>query len=152
MLKRPEFQIISRSPRNKYIIIIKFCLFSVGQKILISHPITEPDDIPTYKALLDCITVQLRDMDIWTATRKDYNPELMQENTDFSFDIIYNGFMVSRDPKSLLMKRVLLSLSIERNLEQTKDRSIPDMSVVGTLTKGKGTLKVPTTFQGELLV
>ena len=103
----------------------------------LSHDVYEESgEYPAYRSLLDCITVQLRDMDIWTATRKEFNPNSNNVG-GFSFDIVYNGFMVARDPKSLLTKRVLLSLSIERNLEQTKDRSVPDMSIVGTLTTAR---------------
>ena len=72
-------------------------------------------------------------MDIWTATRRELSEN--DSKTDVAFDIVYNGFLVARDEKSLLKKRVLLSLTVERNLEQTKDRSIPDMAIVGTLTK-----------------
>ena len=106
-----------------------------GQPGTLNHEIYEEKDelYPKYRSLLDCITVQLRDMDIWTATRREFSEN--ESKTDVAFDIVYNGFLVTRDQKSLLTKRVLLSLAVERNLEQTKDRSIPDMTIVGTLTK-----------------
>ena len=105
-----------------------------GQPGTLNHEnYEEKDEYPKYRSLLDCITVQLRDMDIWTATRRELSEN--DSKTDVAFDIVYNGFLVARDEKSLLKKRVLLSLTVERNLEQTKDRSIPDMAIVGTLTK-----------------
>ena len=77
--------------------------------------------IPTHKSLLDCISVRLKDMDIWTATRVSDG-----ENGECSF---------KKDEKSLLVKPVLLDLKVERNLEQTKSRKIPDMAIKGDLSR-----------------
>ena len=76
-----------------------------GDKGTLNHEIykiKEAEMIPTHKSLLDCISVRLKDMDIWTATRVSDG-----ENGECSF---------KKDEKSLLVKLVLLDLKVERNL------------------------------------
>ena len=87
----------------------------------------EPEAIPKHKCLLDCIQVRLKDMDIWTAKRV--------EGSKQNEPLEYGTYFIKKDETSLLKEPVLLNLHVERNLEQTKSRAIPDMAIVGNLSR-----------------
>jgi len=96
-----------------------------------SYQQREREMVPQYKCLLDCIHVRLKDMDIWTAQRVDGN----QQSDNNQSSLQYGTYYIRKAQKSLLKEPVLLNLQVERNLEQTKSRTIPDMAIVGKLSR-----------------
>ena len=73
-------------------------------------------------------------MNIWTGTRVSGKSE---KHTNI---LRYNGFCIEKYESSLLQEKVVLDLQVERNLEQVKCRSIPDMAIKGTLSRAHFTL------------
>ncbi|XP_043916363.1 vacuolar protein sorting-associated protein 13D [Protopterus annectens] len=82
--------------------------------------------------LLDCIVVDLQDMDIFAAERHsyEYTGVLQEENSD----LIFPSYFVRQTGVNLLKEPCRLQLQVERNLDREISHSVPDMSVQGSLS------------------
>lgn len=66
--------------------------------------------------LLDCITVDLQDMDIFAAER--CSREYSQPARDASVDLTFPSFVIRQTGGSLLTEPFRLKLQVERNLDK----------------------------------
>ncbi|KAG7472195.1 hypothetical protein MATL_G00106290 [Megalops atlanticus] len=94
-------------------------------------------DIPLspdgYVCLLDCITLDLQEMDIFAAERLPCEPwdkPTKQPDTD----LLFPSYSVRRTGGSLLKERCRLKLKVERNLDKELSHAIPDMTIHGSLS------------------
>nr|XP_023697192.1 vacuolar protein sorting-associated protein 13D isoform X3 [Paramormyrops kingsleyae] len=92
--------------------------------------IVSPED---HVCLLDCIALDLQEMDIFAAER------LPCESWDgtrkpLEGDLLFPSYSVRRTGGSLLKERCRLSLKVERNLDKELSHSVPDMSIHGSLS------------------
>ncbi|XP_044592109.1 vacuolar protein sorting-associated protein 13D isoform X2 [Cotesia glomerata] len=88
-----------------------------------SFNISEEDS----QCLLDVMSLELVNMDVYTATR-------VKSDAESDNQTLIGGFYVSRLGPSLLTDKCHLSLRIERNLDIYVSREIPDLSIHGTLS------------------
>ncbi|XP_077106391.1 intermembrane lipid transfer protein VPS13D isoform X2 [Ranitomeya variabilis] len=82
--------------------------------------------------LLDCIVVDLQDMDIFAAERHPRNIADVQEK--LRSDLMFPSYFVRQTGGSLLTERCRLKLQLERNLDKEISHSVPDMSIHGSLS------------------
>ncbi|XP_063292174.1 intermembrane lipid transfer protein VPS13D isoform X2 [Pelobates fuscus] len=82
--------------------------------------------------LLDCIVVDLQDMDIFAAERcpRGFSDGLEQSRTDLSF----SSYCIRQMGGSLLTECCRLKLQLERNLDKEFSHAVPDMSIHGSLS------------------
>ncbi|XP_053546399.1 intermembrane lipid transfer protein VPS13D isoform X2 [Bombina bombina] len=85
-----------------------------------------------HACLLDCIVVDLQDMDIFAAERypSDTTDLLDKSRADLSFP----SYFVRQMGGSLLAERCRLKLQLERNLDREISHSVPDMAIHGNLS------------------
>ncbi|KAM9299302.1 intermembrane lipid transfer protein VPS13D [Gastrophryne carolinensis] len=90
---------------------------------------TDPDD---HVCLLDCIVVDLQDMDIFAAQRypQDSGDDLEKSQPALCFP----SYIVRQTGGSLLTERCRLKLQLERNLDKEISHSVPDISIHGNLS------------------
>ncbi|XP_024605692.1 vacuolar protein sorting-associated protein 13D isoform X4 [Neophocaena asiaeorientalis asiaeorientalis] len=88
-----------------------------------------PED---HVCLLDCIVVDLQDMDIFAAERhpREYTKAL----EDSSGDLIFPSYFVRQTGGSLLTEPCRLKLQVERNLDKEISHTVPDISIHGNLS------------------
>ncbi|KAG9337681.1 hypothetical protein JZ751_028331 [Albula glossodonta] len=83
--------------------------------------------------LLDCITLDLQEMDIFAAERLPCepwdNPGKQPET-----DLLFPSYSVRRTGGNLLKERCRLTLKVERNLDKELSHAIPDMTIHGSLS------------------
>ncbi|XP_063799608.1 intermembrane lipid transfer protein VPS13D isoform X1 [Pseudophryne corroboree] len=91
-----------------------------------------PDSPDEYTCLLDCIVVDLQDMDIFAAERRprDTAECLEKSRSDLSFP----SYCVRQMGGSLLTEQCRLKLQLERNLDKEINHFVPDMSIHGSLS------------------
>ncbi|XP_053307347.1 intermembrane lipid transfer protein VPS13D [Spea bombifrons] len=82
--------------------------------------------------LLDCIVVDLQDMDIFAAERcpRGVAEGLKKSRADLSFP----SYFVRQKGGSLLAECCRLKLQLERNLDKEFSHTVPDMSIHGSLS------------------
>ncbi|XP_066494000.1 intermembrane lipid transfer protein VPS13D [Tiliqua scincoides] len=82
--------------------------------------------------LLDCIVVDLQDMDIFAAERssREYSKAL----EDPSCDLAFPSYVVRQTGGSLLTEPFRLKLQVERNLDKEISHAVPDISIHGNLS------------------
>ncbi|XP_069804325.1 intermembrane lipid transfer protein VPS13D isoform X2 [Dendropsophus ebraccatus] len=90
----------------------------------------DPGDPDEHICLLDCIVVDLQDMDIFTAERHPRDTAAGQERSDLCFP----SYIVRQTGGSLLTEPCRLKLQLERNLDKEISHSVPDMSIHGSLS------------------
>uniref|UniRef100_A0A8C9YSV9 Vacuolar protein sorting 13 homolog D n=1 Tax=Sander lucioperca TaxID=283035 RepID=A0A8C9YSV9_SANLU len=78
--------------------------------------------------LLDCIALDLQEMDIFAAER------LPCGNPPESSDLIFPSYSVRRTGDNLLKDCCRLKLKVERNLDKELSHAVPDMSIHGSLS------------------
>ncbi|KAG8505608.1 Vacuolar protein sorting-associated protein 13D [Galemys pyrenaicus] len=88
-----------------------------------------PED---HVCLLDCITVDLQDMDIFAAERRPR--EYSQSSEDSSGDLVFPSYFVRQMGGSLLTEPCRLKLRVERNLDKEISHTVPDISIHGNLS------------------
>ncbi|XP_078281630.1 intermembrane lipid transfer protein VPS13D isoform X1 [Rhinoraja longicauda] len=82
--------------------------------------------------LLDCIVVDLQDMDIFTAER---HPRERAGRTESSAsDLLFPSYLVRHLDGNLLKERCCLKLQVERNLDKEISHAVPDMAIHGSLS------------------
>ncbi|XP_077787399.1 intermembrane lipid transfer protein VPS13D isoform X3 [Podarcis muralis] len=91
-----------------------------------------PDSPEEQMCLLDCIVVDLQDMDIFAAER--YSREYSKAMEDASADLVFPSFVVRQTRGSLLTEPFRLKLQVERNLDKEISHAVPDISVHGILS------------------
>ncbi|XP_047373467.1 intermembrane lipid transfer protein VPS13D isoform X2 [Sciurus carolinensis] len=82
--------------------------------------------------LLDCVVVDLQDMDLFAAERcpREYS----QTSEDRSGDLIFPSYFVRQTGGSLLAEPCRLKLQVERNLDKEISHTVPDISIHGSLS------------------
>ncbi|XP_064137368.1 intermembrane lipid transfer protein VPS13D isoform X4 [Loxodonta africana] len=90
---------------------------------------SSPED---HVCLLDCIVVDLQDMDIFAAER--HPREYSKASEDNSGDLIFPSYFVRQTGGSLLTEPCRLKLQVERNLDKEISHTVPDMSIHGNLS------------------
>ncbi|XP_062872043.1 intermembrane lipid transfer protein VPS13D [Trichomycterus rosablanca] len=89
-----------------------------------------PDD---HVCLLDCIAVDLQEMDLFAAERLPWEPwDSGVKHMDT--DLLFPSYSVRRTGGSLLKERCWLKLKVERNLDRELSHAVPDMSIHGNLS------------------
>ncbi|XP_047373506.1 intermembrane lipid transfer protein VPS13D isoform X7 [Sciurus carolinensis] len=95
----------------------------------VSHGSSSPED---HVCLLDCVVVDLQDMDLFAAERcpREYS----QTSEDRSGDLIFPSYFVRQTGGSLLAEPCRLKLQVERNLDKEISHTVPDISIHGSLS------------------
>ncbi|XP_007940863.1 vacuolar protein sorting-associated protein 13D [Orycteropus afer afer] len=95
----------------------------------VSQVSSSPED---HVCLLDCIVVDLQDMDIFAAERhpREYSKALEGN----SGDLIFPSYFVRQTGGSLLTEPCRLKLQVERNLDKEISHTVPDISIHGNLS------------------
>ncbi|CAF95657.1 unnamed protein product, partial [Tetraodon nigroviridis] len=84
--------------------------------------------------LLDCIALDLQEMDVFTAERLPCPLWEGGSNPPESADLIFPSYTVRRTGDNLLKDRCHLKLKVERNLDKELSHSVPDTSIHGSLS------------------
>ncbi|XP_006885807.1 PREDICTED: vacuolar protein sorting-associated protein 13D [Elephantulus edwardii] len=90
---------------------------------------SSPED---HICLLDCIVVDLQDMDIFAAER--HPREYSKASEDNIGDLIFPSYFVRQTGGSLLTEPCRLKLQVERNLDKEISHTVPDISIHGNLS------------------
>ncbi|KAF4018410.1 hypothetical protein G4228_010158 [Cervus hanglu yarkandensis] len=88
--------------------------------------------VEDHVCLLDCIVVDLQDMDIFAAER--HPREYSRVSEDSSGDLIFPSYFVRQTGGSLLTEPCRLKLQVERNLDKEISHTVPDISIHGNLS------------------
>ncbi|XP_074831975.1 intermembrane lipid transfer protein VPS13D isoform X2 [Carettochelys insculpta] len=96
------------------------------------QPPKSPDNPEDHICLLDCIVVDLQNMDIFAAER--YSREYSMAMEDTSADLNFPSYFVRQTGGSLLTEPFGLKLQVERNLDKEISHSVPDISIHGNLS------------------
>ncbi|EDL29728.1 mCG140286, isoform CRA_b [Mus musculus] len=95
----------------------------------VSQSSSSPED---HVCLLDCIVVDLQDMDIFAAERHPREGSKASEHS--SGDLIFPSYFVRQTGGSLLTEPCRLKLQVERNLDKEISHTVADISVHGSLS------------------
>uniref|UniRef100_A0AAZ3RG97 UBA domain-containing protein n=1 Tax=Oncorhynchus tshawytscha TaxID=74940 RepID=A0AAZ3RG97_ONCTS len=90
-----------------------------------------PED---HVCLLDCIALDLQEMDIFAAERLPCQPWDSAAGKQPDSDLVFPSYSVRRTAASLLKERCHLKLKVERNLDSALSHTVPDMSIHGSLS------------------
>ncbi|KAG8142172.1 hypothetical protein E2320_006131, partial [Naja naja] len=130
--------------KNRFLVAGTPTTFSLKDKdpVLFSSPLGTPkhnvkktpsgEESKEQACLLDCITVDLQDMDIFAAER--YSREYSQPVPDASVDLTFPSFVIRQAGGSLLTEPFRLKLQVERNLDREISHAVPDISVHGIVS------------------
>uniref|UniRef100_A0A672L9C3 Vacuolar protein sorting 13 homolog D n=1 Tax=Sinocyclocheilus grahami TaxID=75366 RepID=A0A672L9C3_SINGR len=91
---------------------------------------SSPED---HVCLLDCIALDLQEMDIFAAERLPCEP-CDSDAKHLETDLIFPSYAVRRSGERLLKERCYLKLKVERNLDKELSHAVPDMSIHGSLS------------------
>ncbi|KTF87777.1 hypothetical protein cypCar_00034814, partial [Cyprinus carpio] len=83
--------------------------------------------------LLDCIALDLQEMDIFAAEWLPCEP-WDSVGKHLETDLIFPSYAVRRSGEALLKERCHLKLKVERNLDKELSHAVPDMSIHGSLS------------------
>lgn len=89
-----------------------------------------PED---HVCLLDCITMDLQEMDLFAAERLPCEPWDSGVKC-LDTDLVFPSYSVRRTGGSLLKERCHFALKVERNLDKELSHAVPDMSIHGSLS------------------
>ncbi|XP_034358412.1 LOW QUALITY PROTEIN: intermembrane lipid transfer protein VPS13D [Arvicanthis niloticus] len=95
-------------------------------------PVSQSVSPEDHVCLLDCIVVDLQDMDIFAAERHPREGSKASENS--SGDLIFPSYFVRQTGGSLLTEPCRLKLQVERNLDKEISHTVADISVHGSLS------------------
>ncbi|XP_061647829.1 intermembrane lipid transfer protein VPS13D isoform X2 [Phyllopteryx taeniolatus] len=84
--------------------------------------------------LLDCITLDLQQMDIFAAERLPRKPCDRGCSAFEISDVIFPSYCVHRMGGNLLKECCRLQLKVERNLDSELSHAVPDMTIYGSLS------------------
>ncbi|XP_072553553.1 intermembrane lipid transfer protein VPS13D isoform X2 [Salminus brasiliensis] len=88
---------------------------------------------PDHVCLLDCIALDLEEMDLFAAERLPCEP-WDSGGKHLDTDLVFTSYSVRRTGGSLLKERCRLKLKVERNLDKELNHAVPDMSIHGSLS------------------
>ncbi|XP_014112733.1 PREDICTED: vacuolar protein sorting-associated protein 13D isoform X1 [Pseudopodoces humilis] len=91
-----------------------------------------PESPEDHICLLDCIVVDLQDMDIFAAER--YQREYSKAVEDTIADLSFPSCLVRQTGESLLTEPFRLKLKVERNLDKELSHTVADISIHGNLS------------------
>ncbi|XP_033375196.1 vacuolar protein sorting-associated protein 13D isoform X4 [Parus major] len=91
-----------------------------------------PESPEDHICLLDCIVVDLQDMDIFAAER--YQREYSKAVEDTIADLSFPSYLVRQTGESLLTEPFRLKLKVERNLDKELSHTVADISIHGNLS------------------
>ncbi|XP_015283767.1 PREDICTED: vacuolar protein sorting-associated protein 13D [Gekko japonicus] len=91
-----------------------------------------PDSSEEHVCLLDCIVVDLQDMDIFAAER--FPREYSKAPEETRVDMTFPSCVVRQTGRSLLAEPFRLKLQVGRNLDKEISHSVPDVSIHGNLS------------------
>uniref|UniRef100_A0A8C3DPQ3 Vacuolar protein sorting 13 homolog D n=1 Tax=Corvus moneduloides TaxID=1196302 RepID=A0A8C3DPQ3_CORMO len=94
--------------------------------------VPNPESPEDHICLLDCIVVDLQDMDIFAAER--YEREYSKAMEDTSVDLSFPSYLVRQTGGSLLTEPFRLKLKVERNLDKELSHAVADISIHGSLS------------------
>nr|XP_021397725.1 vacuolar protein sorting-associated protein 13D isoform X2 [Lonchura striata domestica] len=94
--------------------------------------VPNPESPEDHICLLDCIVVDLQDMDIFAAER--YQREYSKAVEDASADLSFPSYLVRQTGGSLLTEPFRLKLKVERNLDKELSHAVADISIHGNLS------------------
>ncbi|XP_074499140.1 intermembrane lipid transfer protein VPS13D isoform X1 [Sebastes fasciatus] len=94
----------------------------------------EPYNLEDHVCLLDCIALDLQEVDIFAAERLPCQPWDSCGKPPESSDLIFPSYSVRRTGDNLLKDRCRLKLKVERNLDKELSHAVPDMSIHGSLS------------------
>ncbi|XP_056240495.1 intermembrane lipid transfer protein VPS13D isoform X3 [Seriola aureovittata] len=93
-----------------------------------------PDSLEDHVCLLDCIALDLQEMDIFAAERLPCQPWESGGKPSETSDLIFPSYSVRRTGDNLLKDCCRLKLKVERNLDKELSHAVPDMSIHGNLS------------------
>ncbi|XP_041656068.1 vacuolar protein sorting-associated protein 13D isoform X2 [Cheilinus undulatus] len=93
-----------------------------------------PQSFEDHVCLLDCIALDLQEMDIFAAERIPSQLWDSVVKPSESSDLIFPSYSVRRTGDNLLKDRCRLKLKVERNLDKELSHAVPDMSIHGSLS------------------
>ncbi|XP_024125798.1 vacuolar protein sorting-associated protein 13D isoform X2 [Oryzias melastigma] len=94
---------------------------------------TRPGSSAEHSCLLDCMALDLQEMDIFAAERFPCCLWDIGSNTESS-DVVFPSYFVRRTGDNLLKDCCRLRLKVERNLDRELCHAVPDMSIHGSLS------------------
>ncbi|XP_078095172.1 intermembrane lipid transfer protein VPS13D isoform X5 [Mustelus asterias] len=99
-----------------------------------NQPLTEElqESEDEHICLLDCIVVDLQDMDIFTAER--HPRDLAGRSENCGSDLFFPSYLVRHVDGNLLKERCWLKLQVERNLDKEISHAVPDVAIHGSLS------------------
>ncbi|XP_066838355.1 intermembrane lipid transfer protein VPS13D isoform X3 [Anser cygnoides] len=103
--------------------------------------VPNPDSPEDHICLLDCIVVDLQDMDIFAAER--YQREYSKAVEDTSADLSFPSYFVRQTGGSLLKEPFRLKLQVERNLDKELSHAVADILIHGNLSSVHCSLDLP---------
>ncbi|KAI3356825.1 hypothetical protein L3Q82_003332 [Scortum barcoo] len=90
--------------------------------------------VESHVCLLDCIALDLQEMDIFAAQRLPCQPWDSVGKPPEASDLIFPSYSVRRTGDNLLKDCCRLKLKVERNLDKELSHAVPDMSIHGSLS------------------
>uniref|UniRef100_A0A8C3LM71 Vacuolar protein sorting 13 homolog D n=1 Tax=Chrysolophus pictus TaxID=9089 RepID=A0A8C3LM71_CHRPC len=103
--------------------------------------VPNPESPEDHICLLDCIVVDLQDMDIFAAER--YPREYSKAVEDTSTDLSFPSYCVRQTGGSLLKEPFRLKLQVERNLDKELSHAVADILIHGSLSSVHCSLDLP---------
>eukprot|EP00061_Rhincodon_typus_P017800 g46664.t1 len=94
--------------------------------------LSRPEKLSEHICLLDCIVVDLQDMDIFTAVR--YPRDHTGRPDSCNSDLLFPSYLVRHVDGNLLKERCWLKLQVERNLDKEISHAVPDVAIHGSLS------------------
>ncbi|XP_066547335.1 intermembrane lipid transfer protein VPS13D isoform X1 [Amia ocellicauda] len=91
-----------------------------------------PESPEDHMCLLDCIALDLQEMDIFAADR--LSREAWESGGQPETDLLFPSYAVRHTGGNLLKERCRLKLQVERNLDKELSHAVPDMSIHGSLS------------------
>ncbi|XP_041130652.1 vacuolar protein sorting-associated protein 13D-like isoform X3 [Polyodon spathula] len=102
-----------------------------GRMPVVDIPVNPEDHV----CLLDCIVLDLQEMDIFAAEQLPRDSsECGEDEKEASTDLLFPSYSVRRTGVNLLKERCRLKLQVERNLDKELSHAVPDMSIHGSLS------------------
>ncbi|KAM8754085.1 intermembrane lipid transfer protein VPS13D isoform 1-T2 [Acanthopagrus schlegelii] len=93
-----------------------------------------PESLEDHVCLLDCMALDLQEVDIFAAERLPCQPWDSGCKTTESADLIFPSYCVRRTGDNLLKDCCRLKLKVERNLDKELSHAVPDTSIHGSLS------------------
>ncbi|XP_023192292.1 vacuolar protein sorting-associated protein 13D isoform X1 [Xiphophorus maculatus] len=92
--------------------------------------VEDPTSSEDHLCLLDCMALDLQEMDIFAAERWPWDGTGKPEPSD----LIFPSYLVRRTGDNLLKDCCRLALKVERNLDKELSHAVPDTSIHGSLS------------------